>query len=134
MQRNSFDIKVYYFDTDSYGIVWHGTYVKWFEMGRIDYFTMLDEDLNALKAQGVQFPVVNLSVRYKAPAKFGDLLTVNTTIEKLTSYSIQFKHDIINKKDSKILVTGYSEVVSTNLEGKLLRKMPQNLIKKFSSQ
>lgn len=133
MNQHSFDVKVYYFDTDSYGIVWHGTYVKWFEMGRIDYFTLLNEDLNSLKEQGVQFPVVNLDVRYKASARFGDVLTVNTVIEKATSYSIKFKHDIINKENSKLLVTGHSEVVSTNLEGKLMRKMPQCLIDKFAT-
>ncbi|MEW5822083.1 MAG: thioesterase family protein [Cyanobacteriota bacterium] len=126
-----FETKVYYFDTDSYGIVWHGAYVKWFEMGRVDFFNLLGENLDELKEQNVQFPVVNLSLRYKASARFGDVLLIKTTIEKLTKFSIAFKHQVYNKNDNKLLVIGTSEVVITNLEGKLLRKMPENLYCKF---
>ena len=131
--KHTFETKVYYFDTDAYNIVWHGAYLKWFEMGRIDYFSMLNEDLDKLKAEQVQFPVVNISARYKAPARFGDVLLTTTTIDNLTKFSIKFKHDIINKVTGQLLVIGYSEVVTTNLEGKLLRKMPEYLHEKFSN-
>lgn len=131
--KHTFEIKVYYFDTDSYGIVWHGAYVKWFEMGRVDSLKLLGLELDELSRQDILFPMVNLSVRYKAPARFNDILVVETTIEEATRVTIRFKHNVFNKKDNKLLVIGTSEVVVANSEGKLLRKMPEILSEKFAN-
>lgn len=132
MFMHTFETKVYYFDTDSYNIVWHGTYIKWFEIGRVEFFNLLGEDLDKLTSENILFPVVNLSVRYKAPARFGDTIVVTTTLDHITTFSIKFKHEVFNKLNNKLLVTGNTEVVITNSEGKLLRHMPDSLFDKFS--
>lgn len=129
--KHTFETKVYYFDTDSYRIVWHGAYLKWFEMGRVDYFSLLAEDLDNLKSQNLQFPIVNVSVRYKSPAKFGDTLVVETVIDRVTNFSIRFQHDITDKQTGRLIVTGMTEVVVTDLGGKLVRRMPEFLLSKF---
>lgn len=129
--EHSFDLKVYYFDTDSYNIVWHGAYLKWFEIGRVEFFNMLGESLDKLQEANIQFPVVNLSSRYKASAKFGDILTVKTTIDKLTKLTIMFKHQVYNKETGQLLVIGHSEVVTTDLQGKLIKRIPEFLYDKF---
>lgn len=131
--EHSFDTKVYYFDTDSYNIVWHGTYLKWFEIGRVEFFNMLGESLDKLQEANIQFPVVNLSSRYKASAKFGDTLTIKTTIDKLTKLTIMFKHQVYNKETGQLLVIGHSEVVTTDLQGKLIKRIPEFLYDKFQN-
>jgi acyl-CoA thioester hydrolase len=133
MLKHSFETKVYYFDTDSYNIVWHGTYLKWFEVGRVECFNLLGEKLTALTEQDVLFPVVNVSVRYKAPARFDDLLEVKTSINKYTRFSIQFHHEIINKETEKLLVTATTDVAATDRQGRLLRKMPDFLLNKLKA-
>lgn len=129
--EHRFDIKVYYFDTDSYNIVWHGAYLKWFEIGRVEFFNLLGENLDKLQEANIQFPVVNLSSKYKASAKFGDTLTIKTTVEKLTRLTIQFKHEVYNKQTGQLLVIGHSEVVTTDLQGNLIRRIPAFLHDKF---
>jgi acyl-CoA thioester hydrolase len=132
MLKHSFEQKVYYFDTDSYNIVWHGTYLKWFEVGRVECFNLLGEDLNKLTDDHVLFPVVSVSVRYKASARFGDIVLVHTEIESYNKFSITFTHHVFNKETEQLLVEASTQVVSTSTEGKLLRRMPDFLFEKLS--
>lgn len=127
MLEHTFETKIYYFDTDSYGIVWHGSYVKWCEMGRVDFFTLLGTTLKALNEKNIQFPVVNLNIRYKSPSYFSDILETTTTIDEVTKFTIKFKHEIYNKTQEKMAVIGFSEVAVTTLEGKLYKPMPSFL-------
>jgi acyl-CoA thioester hydrolase len=132
MLKHSFETKVYHFDTDSYNIVWHGAYLKWFEIGRVETFSLIGEDLKKLTEQDLLFPVVDVSVRYKSPGRFGDLLMINTAVEECTKISIRFSHQVFNKETGALLVEAVTRVVVTNSQGKLLRKMPDFLLNRLS--
>ena len=82
--KHIFETKVYYADTDAYGVVWHGTYLRWMEKGRVDLCDMLGLDLVAMKNNDVLLPVANMNVRYKASARLDDDIIIETWIEKLT--------------------------------------------------
>lgn len=127
MLKNFFEINVYYFDTDCYNIVWHGAYIKWFEIGRVEFCREAGIDFEDLKAKQILLPVVNLSIKYKSPAKFGDTLVVKTNLDKLSRISIKLYHEIINKVNDKLVVTGYTEIVPTDFNGKLIKKLPDNI-------
>lgn len=127
--KHTFNQKVFYSDTDAYGVVWHGSYLRWLEMGRVLWCEQMGHNLVDLKNQDIVLPVVNLNVKYKAPAKLNDDIIIETYIEKFNSLSVTFKQLI--KKDDKILIEAHIDVVAVNNDGKLYRKMPDILTEIF---
>lgn len=123
--------KVYYSDTDAYGVVWHGSYLRWLEMGRVELCEMMGYNLIDLQAENITLPVVNLNVRYKASARLNDELIIETSIQKFSSLSVTFEQKIKSKVDGKLFVEALVDVVAVNNDGKLYRKMPQILIEAF---
>ena len=71
---NEFTQKVYYSDTDAYGVVWHGSYLRWMEMGRINLCEEAGYSLSKLYDEDITLPVVEINIRYKFPAKLEDYL------------------------------------------------------------
>lgn len=123
--KHIFETKVYYADTDAYGVVWHGTYLRWMEKGRVDLCDMLGLDLVAMKNNDVLLPVANMNVRYKASARLDDDIIIETWIEKFNSLSVTFGQLIKSKKDEKIYIKAEFDVVAINEAGKLYRRMPE---------
>ena len=96
--KHVFETRVYHADTDTYGVVWHGTYLRWMEQGRVEFCRDLGLDLAELKIQNVSLPVTNMNVRYKSSAKLDDIVSVETWIDKCTSLSVTFKQVIKSKR------------------------------------
>ena len=129
--KHEFEQKVYYSDTDAYGVVWHGSYLRWLEMGRIELCNDMGHNLVELCEQHITLPVVNLNVRYKASAKLNDELVIQTSIQKFNSIAVTFEQRICNKQTGKIFIEALIEVVAVDDNGKLYRKMPQILLQSF---
>lgn len=129
--KHRFEQKVYYSDTDAYGVVWHGSYLRWLEMGRVELCEILGYNLIELQAQNITLPVVNLNVRYKSSAKLNDEMIIETSIKTFNSLSVVFEQKILNKDTGKIFVEALVDVVAIDNNGKLYRKMPQILIDAF---
>lgn len=120
-------VRVLYSDTDAYGVVWHGAYVKWLEAGRVELSEMLGLPLETLEQQGVTFPVVELNIRYKSPALFNERIVIETTIDELKNTSVKFAHRIYEQKTGKVHILASSTIVAIDKNGKLYRKLPENI-------
>lgn len=129
--KHTFEQKVYYADTDAYGVVWHGSYLRWLEIGRVEMCEMMGYTLLELEEKNIVMPVVNINVRYKSSAKINDILIVETTIQKYNSLSVTFSQKIIDKNTQKIFIEAVIDVVTIDNNGKLYRKMPQILLDAF---
>lgn len=129
--KHQFEQKVYYSDTDAYGVVWHGAYVRWLEMGRTDFGEKLGPNLLELQEQNIVLPVVNLNIRYKSSAKLNDKMLVETSVKKISSVSITFEQKISSKETGKTFIEATVDVVAIDNNGKLYRKMPQILFDAF---
>lgn len=123
--------KVYYSDTDAYGVVWHGAYLRWLEMGRVEMCETMGHNLIELQSQNIALPVVNINVRYKSSAKLNDEMIIETTIKKFNSLSVTFEQKIKDKHNNKLFVEAVIDVVAVDNNGKLYRKMPLILIEAF---
>lgn len=128
---HKFEQKVYYADTDAYGVVWHGSYLRWLEMGRVLWCEQMGHNLSELKDNDIVLPVVNLNVRYKSSARLDDELIIYTWIEKFNNLSVTFKQAIKSKANDKTFIEAEVEVVAISNAGKLYRRMPQILIDVF---
>lgn len=129
--KHTFEQKVYYSDTDAYGVVWHGSYLRWLEMGRIELCETMGCNLLDLQSQDITLPVVNLNVRYKSSAKLNDEMIIETSIQKFNSLSVTFEQKILNKNTGKTFLEAFVDVVAIDNNGKLYRKMPQVLLQAF---
>lgn len=125
------EVRVYYHDTDSYGVVWHGSYVRWLEEGRVELCEILGLKLDDLQEQGITFPVVDMHIRYKLSALMNDKLVIETSILELKPMSVTFSHIIKNKETQKVNLTAETTVVAIDKTGKLIKRLPENIYNAF---
>lgn len=129
--KHIFEQKVFYSDTDAYGVVWHGSYLSWLEMGRVGVCEMLGHNLIDLKENDIVLPVVNLNVKYKMSAKLNDVVVTETEISEFNGFTVKFKQIIRSKETGKVCIDAEVSVVAIDNNGKLYRKMPEVLAKSF---
>mgnify|MGYP001159752473 FL=1 len=110
--EDKLDINVRYSETDQMSFVYHGNYVKYFEMGRISWLKKLGFSYKKMEEDGVMLPVIDLKINFKQSAVFDDKLTLITKLVKLPSYMIEFNYEII--KEDKIITFGYTKLIFLN--------------------
>lgn len=129
--KHKFEQKVYYSDTDAYGVVWHGSYLRWLEMGRIELCEMLGHTLVELETKNIVLPVININVRYKSSAKLNDEMIIETSVQKFNPLSVTFEQRISAKDTGKTFINAVVDVVAIDNNGRLYRRMPQVLLDAF---
>lgn len=129
--ENVFNEKVYYADTDAYGVVWHGAYLRWLEKGRVLFCEQLGLDLTDLYKQDIALPLTSLNVKYKASAHLNDNVTITTKIIKRSLLSVKFYQTVTDTDTGKLYVEAEIDVVSVSNSGKLYRRFPEVLNNAF---
>lgn len=109
------NVRVRYAETDQMGVVYHGNYAQYFEMGRVEWLRNLGVSYKWMEENGVMLPVVTLTMNYKRPAKYDDLLTIKTIFKSQTSVKIEFDYEIYNEAGD-LLTTGYSMLVFVDIK------------------
>lgn len=115
MKEFQFNVRVRYAETDQMGVVYHGNYAQYFEMGRVEWLRNMGVSYKWMEENGVMLPVVSLSMDYKKPARYDDMLTVKTIFKSQTSVKIEFDYEIYNEKE-ELLTIGYSMLVFVNMK------------------
>jgi acyl-CoA thioester hydrolase len=115
MKEYQFQVRVRYAETDQMGVVYHGNYAQYFEMGRVEWLRNMGVSYKWMEENGVMLPVVSLSMNYKKPARYDDLLTVKTILKSQTSVKIEFDYEIYNE-NGELLTTGYSMLVFVDMK------------------
>lgn len=132
--KHIFEQKVFYSDTDAYGVVWHGSYLRWLEMGRVLFCEQLGFNLIDLVEKDIVLPVTNLNVRYKKSARLNDEIIIETCITKFNNLAVTFKQAIRSKLTGDIFIEAEVDVVAISNAGKLYRKMPAVLADAFNEE
>ena len=86
-----------------------------------------------MEDNGVHLPVIELHVKYRAPAKYDDVLIVTTTLKKIPTYQIEFSYEIHNQ-EGQLLITGETSLVFVNSVTNKLQRAPNYLLEKLVSQ
>ena len=106
MESSTSYFKAYYSDTDAYGVVWHSSYIKWMEAGRMEYLWERGICLDKVyELEKILIPVIELDVKYKSPARNGDEIEVITTVHELKPHYIVLDQILKDKNSDKIFVT-----------------------------
>ena len=126
--------RVIYGDTDAAGVVYYGNYLRFFEIGRTEFLRELTSiSYKDIEDSGILLPVTESYCRYKASARYDDLLEISTSLTKLSKVSISFAHEIRNLETNQLLVVGYTRHASINKEGKI-SALPSFLIDKLKAE
>lgn len=121
-------VRVRYAETDAQGIVHHSSYIIWFEVGRSELFRSLGTSYRQLEEQGYITVLSDLQARYHAPARYDDLLSVQTSLLALRSRQIVFGYEIRDSERGELLVSGQTtHVVIDRATGRPVR-LPSSLL------
>lgn len=121
-----FKVTVYYSDTDSYGVAWHGSYIRWFEMARVELLRSEGVDAKKFSQADITLPVVEMDSQFKKSAFLDESLTIRTYIREMTALKIIFYYEVLNSENI-VIATGGTTLVAVNKEGKLYRRLPEAL-------
>lgn len=108
--------RVRFYETDLMGIAHHSNHIRWFECGRCEYLKQAGLDLLALFADGYSYPIKSVSCEYIEPIHFDDVITIETTLTKLTRAQMVFSYRIVRQADGVLLAAGTSQNVFTHKE------------------
>lgn len=103
-------------ETDGQRVAHHSTYLVWFELGRAEFLRASGVDYNALEDQGLFVVVVEAIVRYLAPARYDDLVKIDTTLELLRSRDMTFRYEVL--RADALLATGETRLAMVNRDGR----------------
>lgn len=101
------DILVAYHDIDSMGVVWHGNYVKYFEIARCAVLQAIDYDFAQMQVSGYVWPIVDLRARFVLATKYDDKLQIEAIITEW-DLRLLIKYLIINKSNQRVVARGQS--------------------------
>jgi len=94
MAEHTIERRIYYHHTDAGGVVYYGKYLQLFEEGRTEALRSRGIDTAAVLAQGVFFVIVHIEIDYKSPARYGDTVSVATTVDRIGNSSVHFTQEI----------------------------------------
>ena len=122
--------RVIYGDTDSGGVMYHANYLRLAEIGRTEMLRTWGIPYSEMEQQGIILPVTESYLRYKAPAKYDDLVTIATSLAEVKFVSCRFHYRITRWKkgqdQEQLLVKGFTNLACINRQGKLM-SFPDNI-------
>jgi acyl-CoA thioester hydrolase len=122
-------LKVRFCEVDSYRVAWHGHYITWFEVSRNDFTSHFGLGPEDLRGMGLMAPVVDLRCSFKLPAKFGDEVLIQTTMQRCETAKLIFKYRVV--RGEEVLAEGSTTHVLTDLRGMMLYQLPAEVKKRL---
>ncbi|MBW2658329.1 MAG: acyl-CoA thioesterase [Deltaproteobacteria bacterium] len=127
-------VRVLYGDTDAAGIVYNANFLRYFEIGRGELMRKQICSYKEIEKLGFVLPVVECWVRYKAPAFYDDIITIETMVTEVDNLKCKFTYRVTRQDEeterSRLLVRGYTIHAATTRKGKLSR-LPDTIIEKM---
>jgi len=114
--------RIIYGDTDAGGVVYHANFLRYFEMGRTEMMRSLSMPYSRMEERGLILPVTETYLRFKAPAKYDELVTIDTSLVEIKKYSCRFNYRIVRLQDDnreQLLVKGFTVHACIDRQGKL---------------
>ena len=119
-------INVRYAETDQMGIVYYANYLVWFEVGRVAWCRAKGFHYRDMESKDNRLMMVaEASCRYKAPARFDEDIVIRTAVRSATEMVIRFQYEVRSHKSGRLLATGETAHVVTDLKFRPSRLPPQ---------
>lgn len=120
--------KVTFYETDGMKVVHHANYLKYMEEARVEYLRQGHLDLNELMNEGIVFPIVEVSVKYKKSAHYDDVLLIKTYLRRVDRVRLDFDYEIVLEKTGELLTTGHTVNTYTKIDTGRIARLPKDKI------
>ncbi len=120
------EIRVIYGDTDQMGVAYYANYLRWFEAGRNEFIRA--RGLTYREVEGrfrLMLPVTEAHVAYRSPARYDDLIAVETSLAEVRRASARFAYRVV--RGEEVLATGHTVHACVDLDGRVQRMPPELL-------
>ncbi|MDC1374513.1 acyl-CoA thioesterase [Polaribacter sp.] len=127
MKKNTTKIRVRYSETDQMGVVYHGNYAQFFEIGRTEWLRNMGVTYKKMETTGIMLPVISLQCNFIKSALYDDILIIDTLLKKKPTVKIEFDYEIKNQTND-LICTGNSVLAFINMETMKPRRCPAYLL------
>ncbi len=124
--------KIYYHDTDAGGVVYYANYLKFMEEDRTDYFTDRGFSVTEHAGRRLFYPVRQCSIRYRKPARYGDVIIGACQVTKVNGASLVFDQKILHETTGEVLVEAEVTLVCVD-EGFRVMPIPKDVASAFGA-
>lgn len=118
------EIEIRFSEVDSMGVVWHGNFVKYLEDGRECFGAKYGLSYMRVVSEGFLVPIVDMKLKYKKSAKYGEKLVVQTKFVHSAAAKIIFDYTIYRQSDMEVLIEARTVQVFTDINGQLILTSP----------
>jgi acyl-CoA thioester hydrolase len=115
-ESHEITFRVRYAETDRMGLLHHANYIVYFEMGRTEFLRQKGISYRDIEDSGHLLVVVEVGCKFKRPAYYDDLLTLRTTLERVTHVKVVHRYEVF--RDGLLLAEGHSTLACVDREGK----------------
>lgn len=112
------------------GVVYYGNYPLYLEQGRTEWLREFGFSYRWMEENNIQLPVTELHINYKLPARYDDMITVETTLRNIPTAKIEFDYVIFNEKNELLITASTTLVFIDTLTQKICRA-PDYLLEKI---
>ncbi len=109
-------IRVRYAETDRMGLLHHANYLVYFEQGRIELLRSQGLAYKDLEDQGYLLVLTRVQVRYRKPARYDDLLTLRTIVQRTSFVKIEHRYELL--RDGQLLAEGETTLGCIDRDGR----------------
>src|SRR5512144_1043480 len=121
------ELRVIYGDTDQMGVAYYANYLRWFEAGRNEYIRARGLTYREVEERfRLMLPVAEAHVAYRSPARYDDLVAVETSVADVRRASVRFEYRIV--RGAEVLATGHTVHACVGLDGRVQRMPPELLL------
>ncbi len=132
MKKNVTEYRVIYADIDPMGVVYYSNYLSWFERGRTEFFREMELPYTEVVKHGIMIPVSEVYCKYHKPARYDDVVQIETAVSSFKRVRIVFEYELYRKSDRALLVSGYTKHAFLDSNGKIV-KIPDFICEKITS-
>lgn len=119
--KNVTSYRVIYGDTDQMGVVYYANYLRWFEKGRAEWLRQIGLPYSEIERQGFHFPVAEVSCHYSHPARYDEIVKIETELAELGRATLTFNYRITRETDDVLLATGSTKHACIDHAGHVAR-------------
>ena len=128
MVSHSAEVRVRYAETDQMGVVYHANYLMWFEVARVRLLEAHGSSYPELERSGYRLPVLEVTAKYHAPARFDDTLAVTATVTEAKGARVAISYEV--KRGETLLCSGLTRHAFVGHDG-MPKRPPEGFVERF---
>lgn len=113
--------RVYYYETDKMGRVYHANFLNWMDEARTEFVRKIGMSYKEMEDMGIFLPVSEIKIKYLNPVEYDENLRIKINLMELTKIKIHFKYEFYNDRENIKFAESESVNVFTDINGKIKR-------------